>query len=81
LTHELVEGNAARPLGNQREHDVAAVAVGEPLARWEGGAVAVEDDEVLLGRRELVHWNRHQILGDLVICVLVEVVTDARSVR
>ena len=79
--HELVERHAARPLGDQREHHVAAVVVGEPLARWEHGGVAAEHREELLGRRELVDGNRHHVVGDVVDRVLVEVVADARSVR
>ncbi len=43
--------------------------------------MAAEHREVLLGRRELVHGDRHHIVGDLVMCFLVEVVTDARPMR
>ena len=45
LPHEVVERRAARPLGDQREHDVAAVAVGEPLVGRELGRVPVEHRE------------------------------------
>ena len=65
LLHEVVERHAARPLGDQGQHDEAAVAVREPLAGREHGRVAVEHGEVLLGRRELVHGNRHHVVGDL----------------
>ena len=40
-----------------------------------------EHREVLLGRGELVYGNRHHIVGDLVMCFLVEVVTDPGSMR
>jgi hypothetical protein len=80
LTNELVEGHAARSLGDQREHHVAAVVVREPLAGCETAGVAVEHHEVLLRRRELLHGNRHHVVR----CfegVLVEVVADAGPVR
>ena len=73
--------NTARPLGDQGEYDVAAVAVRELLAGRELRLVPVEHGQILLGRRELVHGNRHQVVRDLVIGVLVQVVADARAVR
>ncbi len=79
--HELVERNAARPFGEQGEHDEAAVAVREPLAGRELRGIAVEDGEELLGRRELVHRDRHDVVGDLAGRVLVEVVADAGAMR
>ena len=81
LAHEVVEGHAARALGDEREHDVAAVAVREALAGSELRRVPVEDGEVLLRRRELVHGDRHQVVGDVDVAVLVQVVADARAVR
>jgi hypothetical protein len=72
---------ATGPLGDQREHDVPAVAVREPLAGREGGRVAAEHGQVLLGRREPMYGDGHRVVGDRVARVLVEVVTDAGSVR
>lgn len=48
-SNELVERHPARALGDQREHDVPAVVVGEPLARRRHRLVAVDHGEVLLG--------------------------------
>ena len=42
--------------------------------------MAAQHREVLLGRGQLVHGDRHQVVGELVVCVLVEVVADARAV-
>ena len=50
--HEPVEGSAGRALGDEREHDEAAVAVGKALAGRELRWVAVENREVVLCRRE-----------------------------
>src|SRR3954452_20042189 len=77
--HELVEGSAGRALGDEREHDVAAVAVGEALTGRELRWVAVEDGEVVLRRRELVHRDGHQILVEIEVVLLVEVITDPRA--
>ncbi len=74
-----MEGNAARPLGDESEHDEAAVAVREALVRRELRRIAVESGEVLLGCRELVHRHRHDVVVDVVIAVLVEVVADSGS--
>ena len=41
--------------------------------------MATEHRDVLLGGCELVHGNRHHIVGDFVLCVFVEVVTDPRA--
>jgi hypothetical protein len=38
--------------------------------------VSTEHREVLLGRCELVHGNRHQIVGELQTGILIEVVAD-----
>lgn len=54
--------------------------VGEPLVRGEDGHVAVEDGQELLRALQLVHRDRHQVVGDLVPGGLVEVVADARPV-
>ena len=50
--HQLVVADAAGALGEEREHDVATVVVGEALARREHGREAVEHRQVLLGRGE-----------------------------
>ena len=76
-----MERHAAGPLGDQGQHDVAAVAVGEPLAGRELRRVAVEHGEVLLGGHQLVHRHRQQVVGDVELSVLVEVVADPRPVR
>jgi hypothetical protein len=75
-----VKRRRARPLGDERQHDVAAVAVGEALARREGGRVPVEHREIVLGRRQLVDGDRHDVVGDLAAVALVEVVPDPRPV-
>ena len=46
--------------------DVAAVVVGEPLARRGDGRVPVEDRQVALGRRQRVHRHRQHVVGDVV---------------
>ena len=43
--------------------------------------MSVEDGEVLLARCELVHRDRHQVLVDVDVRVLVEVVAGPRAVR
>jgi hypothetical protein len=78
--HELVESNAADPLGDQREHDIPAVAIGEPLARGELGGVPAEHGQVVLGGRQVLRRHREQVVGDVVAGLLVEVVADARPV-
>src|SRR5215216_529767 len=77
--HELVEGSAGRALRDEREHDVAAVAVGKALAGRELRWVAVENREVVLCRRELVHGDGHQILIEIEANLLVEVIPDPRA--
>ena len=37
--------------------------------------------EVVLGRRQFLHGNRHQVVGERVLFLLVEVVTDSRAVE
>lgn len=39
--------------------------------------MAVEHRQVLLGRRELVDGDRHQVLLEILLDVLVQVVADA----
>jgi hypothetical protein len=81
LTDELVEGRPAHALGDQGEHDVAAVAVGEPLARSELARVPVEHDEIVLGRGELVRRDAHRVLARVLLDLLVEIVADAGPMR
>src|SRR4029450_6024237 len=57
LPDELVERNAARALGEEREHDIAAVAVREAFVRRELGREAVEHREVRLGGCEIADRN------------------------
>ena len=42
--------------------------------------MTTEDGEILLGRRELVHGDGHQIVAELETGLLVEIVTDPRAV-
>ena len=76
-----MESSAADPLGDQREDDVAAVAVAEPLASRELGWMPVEHRQVLLGCRKILGRHGEHIVGDVVAGLLVEVVTDTRPVR
>jgi hypothetical protein len=76
-----VERDAGGSLGDQGQHDVAAVVVCEALARRELHGVALQNREVLLGRRELVHRNREHVLVRVVVQFFVEVVADSRAVR
>jgi hypothetical protein len=72
---------AARTLGDQREHDEAAVAVRELLACGELRRMPVEYFEVLLGRRELLHRDRQHVRVAVEVDLLVEIVADPRTVR
>ncbi len=81
LLDEIMERYARDTLCNQRKHHETAVAVDEPFAGRKGHRVPVEHGEVLLGRRELMHGNRHHVVGPIGHCVLVEVVADARAMR
>ena len=72
-----MEGHASDPFGDEREYHVSAVGVGEPFAGPELRRVPVEDREVLLRVRELVHGYRQDVVRDLVVGVFVEVVADA----
>ena len=78
--HQLVVADAARALGEEREHDVPTVVVGEALARGEHAREAVEHRQVLLGRGKPVHGHGHHVRRDVVERVLVEVVADPRPV-
>ena len=76
-----MEGHTADALGDERQHDVAAVGVREALVGCELARVAVEHCEVVLGGRKLVYGDRHDVIADLPSGLLVEVVADARPVR
>src|SRR5262245_42355906 len=52
LEDELVERDSTRALGDEREHDVAAVAVPKPLAGLERLRMSVEHREIVLGGYE-----------------------------
>ena len=80
LAHEVVERRAAGPLGEQRQHHEAAVAVREPLARRELRAGTRRARRGTPRRRSnSCTGTRHHVVGDLaVVVVLVEVVADAR---
>ena len=76
-----MERDPADSLGNQGEHDEAAIAVRELLARFELAGKAVEHSQELFGRCQLVHRHGHEVVVDVGLGVLVEVVTDAGSMR
>jgi hypothetical protein len=63
---------AADTLGDERQHDVAAVAVRELFARRNLLGVAVQDGEELLGGREFLHGDRHDVLVEVVVYLPVE---------
>jgi hypothetical protein len=74
--------HAARSLGDDREHDEAAVAVRDIRTCSELRRMAVEDRHVVLRPEECVHGNRHRVVGDLELVVaLVEVVADPGAMR
>jgi hypothetical protein len=74
--NQVVEPHAACSLGQERQHHESAVVVGEPFAGWKGRRVTVEEGHELLGRRQLVHPYRHQVVADVVDRLLIEVVAD-----
>jgi hypothetical protein len=76
-----MEGRRLHPPRDQREHDVAAVAVGEALARRELLRVPGEDLEICLGRREPLRRDGKQVVRKVQVELLVEVVADPRPVR
>ena len=75
-----MERRAGSALRDQGEHDVAAVAVGEPFVRCELARVSVEHPEESFGRVELVDGGGEDVVGDGAVDLLIEVVADARSV-
>ena len=52
-----MERNARDPFHDQREHDIAAVAVGEPLPGSERLRVSGQDIEIILGVGQFVHGH------------------------
>ena len=78
--HELMEAAAAHPLGDEREHHVPAVAVGESLAGRELLREAVEGGQERLGLGEQVQRQGEDVVVDLPVAVLVEVVADTGGV-
>ena len=76
LVHEVVKRHTADTLGDQGEHDEPTVAVRKVFTRLELGGMAVEGDEILLGVGQLVYRNRHHVVTDVGVGVLVEIVTD-----
>ena len=76
-----MEWHARDPLGDQRKHDVAAVAVAEALTRGELHLVPSQGYKVLLGRGQFVDRHWHQVVVPVGLGLLVEVVADARAVR
>jgi hypothetical protein len=75
-----MEADTGCPLGDQGEHDIATIAVGELLARGKLGRVSSEHPQILLGGRELMNRDSQHIVGGRETGFLVEIVTDARSV-
>jgi hypothetical protein len=75
-----MECHSGRPLGDQRQHHVAAVAVDEPRAGYVLHRVTVQDGEELLGGRQFVDRHGQDVVVVVVDLVLVEVVADARTV-
>ena len=67
-------------LGKQRQHDVAAVVVGEHLAGRRDLGMTAEHSQVVLGADQLVDRNREHVVGDRLDGVLVEIVADPRPV-
>ena len=65
LADEVVERRRRRPFRDQRQHDVAAVAVREALAGRELLRVAVEHLEIRLGRRELLDGDGHAVVREV----------------
>jgi len=80
LVDEVLVRRTAGSLDKKGEDDVPAVAVGELLPGRERGLVPIEDGQKVLGRDQLLHRHRQDVVGDLQVAVLVEVVADAGSV-
>ena len=76
-----MEGGAGGALREERQHDVPAVAVREFLVGRElRGMTAKGTLQIVLGRRQLVAGDGHQVLVGVGEDVLVDVVADAGSV-
>jgi hypothetical protein len=74
--HEVVVVDPAGSFGDEREHDVTGVVVGEPLVGARDRREAVEHLDVPLGRVEPVRGHGQRIGVDVVELVLSEVVAD-----
>ena len=81
LRNELVKRGSRGPLGDQREDDIATVAVREPFTGRELLREPVERGEVLLGGPQLVHRDPRYVILDLVAGVFVEIVADPGPMR
>jgi len=81
LPHQLVERCPGRAPCDQREHHVAAVAVGEAFAGRELRLQPAEHLEVLLRGPELMGRDGQHVVDGVSLELLVEVVADARAVR
>ena len=80
LVDQIMERHTRGPLGEQRQHHVAAVAVDEPLAGLVLHRVTVQHGQELLGGRQLVDRHGQDVVVVVVQFVLVEVVTDPGAV-
>ena len=80
LVDEVVEGDPGGPFGEQCEHHVTAVAVGEAVVGFVFHRVAVEHGEELLGGGQGVDGHGQDVVVAVVDLVFVEVVTDPGAV-
>src|SRR5207245_10988549 len=81
LRDDLVNRGSRGPLGDQREDDIATVAVREPFTGRELLREPVERGEVLLGGPQLVHRDPRYVILDLVAGVFVEIVANPGPMR
>jgi hypothetical protein len=72
FVHQPRKRNPADALGDQRQDDVPAVAVGEAFARRELGRMPAEHGQVPLGVRKVLSGHREHVAGDLDAGLLVE---------
>ena len=78
--HDLVVRRARGSFEQDREHHVAAVAVGEPGAGSELLRVPLQHRQEGLGGGQCVPRDGEDVVGHLPVAVLVEVVPDPRGV-
>jgi len=81
MTHQVVERLPAGPLDDHGQDDEAAVAVGESLVRRELRGMSVEHCQEVFGGCQFLNRNRHHVVVGLIANVLVEIVTDTRTMR